>query len=109
MKTIEVPEFVIYHTGDEWAALYADGKLVKNDSGWPLCGDSYHIDEYFHSLLGAKTIYSDAFLLGGNQRSDCAETIDEIQQYLADREADLAEAERLEAQARAIRSRHATT
>lgn len=106
-RTVEVPEFVIYHTGDEWAALYADGKLVSWN-GSTLCGDSYHIDEFFYDLLGVKVIYDSAFLQGGTSRSGCAETIEQIEDFIAERARLLARAEELEAEVVRLRSEAAS-
>lgn len=94
---------VISHEG-EWEALYVDGKLDK-------VGDAYLIDERVRQLAGVEEIHGD-FLMGGNFREDCAQTLEEWNQWKQAREEEFAErrlksieaeAAKLEAEAAALR------
>ena len=69
-----MPKFVRYSSSEDWSALYIDGKLYY-------VGDHYRVDERISELLGVETISSDAFMKGGNQRKDVANTLDELHNY----------------------------
>jgi hypothetical protein len=49
-------KYVRYQGGNEWSALYIDGKLDKY-------GDHYIVDERIEELLGVEVRNSDAFVL----------------------------------------------
>ena len=76
---------------EEWAALYVDGKLDT-------VGDSYLIDDRIIELTGVDDREGN-FLLGGNTRDDCAQTIDQIEVYEAERDIQIAKAARLREEA----------
>lgn len=67
--------YVLYR-GDDWSALYKNGKLIRDT-----VGDSYHADEKIREILGVVTIDNDDFFLGGNRREDVASSLDEIEEY----------------------------
>lgn len=97
-----MPSYEI-HRDDEWEALYVDGKLDTGPT------ESYLIWERLTALLGIDVIDDNAFMRGGNQRSDAAQTLDEVHAYAEARDARLAaaaarraEAQRLSAEADAI-------
>lgn len=85
------PKYVRYN-GEEWSALYIDGKLDT-------VGDSYHSDERLAEILGVQEYDDDAFLRGGDGRSDVAQTLDELHTWQAQRDTKLAQAEELRARA----------
>lgn len=88
------------HYAEEWAALYRDGELVT-------VGDSYVAEEQAFALLGVKTVHDDAFMRGQSHRDGVAKTIQEVTEYQEKRDAGILEAERLEAEARALEERAA--
>jgi hypothetical protein len=67
-------ELVRYSGSSDWSALYVDGELDK-------VGDHYVIDERISALLQVDVRDSDAFMQGGNDYSDVAKTLDEIEQF----------------------------
>lgn len=90
------------HEGDEWSALYVDGKLV-------VVGDHYLSVDRVYEMFGVKTVQDAGFLRGQSQRSGVAQTLEEIAEYHAEQrrcEAALlrAEAARLEEAATALES-----
>ena len=91
----------VRYQGEEWAALYIDGKLDT-------VGDSYLSDERIAQILGVEEHSDDAFLRGGNSRSDVAQTLDELHAYVNEREDKLARAAELRAQAAALEAEAAT-
>lgn len=84
---------------EEWAALYVDGVLDR-------VGDSYLIDERIRDLAQVEEKDGN-FLLGGNYRDDAAKTLEEIDQYEANREQLLAKAAEMEAAAKALEAQAA--
>lgn len=81
----------------EWAALYVDGKLDQ-------VGDAYLAEERAFELAGVTIVHDSAFLRGGDgmDRGDgktVAATLDEVAAYRQQRDANLAEARRLQEQA----------
>lgn len=92
-------EIVVYEGSDDWSALYVRGELLE-------VGDHYWVQEKLLQVLGIETIQSDDFLRGGNERSDVAQTLDELEEYrggqlareaasrVAEAEAKVAEAQR---------------
>ncbi len=90
------------HYADDWAALYKDGKLER-------VGDTYLAEERAFELLGVVIVQDAAFMRGQSHRDGVAQTVDEIDEYVRDRDdrkrlADQkrAEAERLLAEAREL-------
>lgn len=81
-----------YDPGGEWAALYVDGRLSR-------AGDAYLAEEEAFELAGVKTVRDDAFLRGQDGRDGCAQTLDEVAAYRADRDAAKARAAQLREQA----------
>ena len=96
-----MPKFVRY-TAEEWSALYIDGTL-------DVVGDSYLVDERIAELLGVEDQSSDAFLRGGNTREDVAQTLDELNAWVAAEEVNEANTELAEAEAAAEAARQAFT
>lgn len=76
----------------EWAALYVDGRLER-------VGDAYRVEERAFELLGVVVLHDNAFLRGQDQRGGCAQTLEQVDAYRAEREMKRIEAERLRAQA----------
>jgi hypothetical protein len=93
------PKYVLY-TGDEWSALYIDGKLDT-------IGDSYHSHDRIAELLGVVEHSDDAFLRGGNTREGAAHTLDELDAYVAERTALRSQAAELRRQAADLEARAA--
>ena len=87
-----MPTMVLYQGSGEWSALYVDGILDR-------VGDHYLADERIAELAGVEVIQSDAFLRGGESRSDVAATLFEISQYSHDRAQRDEMAEKLRAKA----------
>lgn len=95
MKTIEIPDLVLYVGTGEWSGLYADGQLVE-------CGDHYHADEKIREYAGVKVIHDDAFLAGcdGVERRENgkvvgpgpARTLTDVDRFIAQREVALRDA-----------------
>lgn len=81
-----MPELEIHYCGEEWAALFVDGKLDT-------LGDSYLAEEKALCLLGVKTVGGPDgldVLRGGDGRSvdgspSPAITLDEVAAYRAER------------------------
>lgn len=63
-----------YEGSSDWSALYVDGELRT-------VGDHYLISEAIENLFKIEVIQSDSFLQGGNQYSDVAKTVQEIEAY----------------------------
>lgn len=82
------------HYEDEWAALYVDGKLEPET-----VGDSYVAEQRVFELLGVRRVYDNAFMRGGNTRSDVAQTLAEVETYREAREEHKRRAAELRAQA----------
>jgi len=82
------PKLEIHYSTGEWAALYVDGKLER-------VGDAYWVEERAFELLGVTVLHDEAFLRGQGQRDGVAKTLDEVDAYRQQREADKAEAQRL--------------
>jgi len=92
------------HENEGWAAVYLDGALQR-------VGDSYLADEWIREHFGVVTVQDDAFMRGSTLRDDTAQTLDEVQEYAAAREArrrvaaeKRAEAQRLLSEAQALDS-----
>lgn len=87
-------EYKRYHLG-EWAALYADGRLDTY-------GDAYIIDERIAELLGVKDEWNESidFTLGTN--SDPAETVQQIEEWVTERDRIAAEQEAAELEQEAL-------
>lgn len=83
------------HYAEEWAALYLDGKLVT-------VGDSYVAEEKAFTLLGVRTTQDPAFMRGQSQRAGVAQTLLQVAQYAADRDARIQAAAEKRAQAAAL-------
>lgn len=84
---------IVRYNGEEWAALYVDGKLVA-------VGDSYHADEHLATLL--KVDERDGYntlLRQGVSYEDIPQTLTEAEAAVAAIEAKYAEAEALKARA----------
>ncbi len=81
MKHIEIPDLRLFVGDSEWSGLYADGELVQ-------CGDHYLADEKIREYAGVVTIHDNAFLLGGDgvRPHGPAETLDEIDEFIRDRD-----------------------
>jgi hypothetical protein len=86
MSRIEV------HTAGEWSALYFDGRLQT-------VGDSYHADEWIREHFGVVTVDDDAFMRGQGSRDGVAATLDQVAEYARERDARLARAAELRAEA----------
>jgi hypothetical protein len=82
----------VRYNEEEWSALYIDGKLS-------VVGDSYLSDEKIAELLGVEERDDDAFMQGGKNYSDVANTLAEVEAYAASRDAKLREAAALRARA----------
>ena len=89
--------YVIYQGSDDWSALYEDGKLVT-------VGDHYLIDEKLHDLLGIPVVQSDAFMQGGNQYKDVAQTLEAVRAFERQETAAHEAAEKLREDARRLRA-----
>lgn len=90
-----MPAMEIHHSGEEWSALYVDGRLEE-------VGDTYVVEERAFELLGVKEVQDDAFMRGQKSREGVAPTIDEVEAYRAEREASKARAAELREQAAAL-------
>jgi hypothetical protein len=62
---------VVRYTGEEWSALYVDGKL-------DIVGDSYLIDDRISELFGVTEYQDESFMQGGNDYGDVAPTLDAL-------------------------------
>lgn len=82
----------VRYNDEEWSALYIDGKLDT-------VGDAYHSDERIAALLGVEERDDSAFMQGGKNYSDVANTLDEVEAYAAKRDSKLSEAAALRARA----------
>jgi len=71
----------VYQGSSDWSALYVKGKLVR-------VGDHYLIDEKIYELLGIETVDSDDFMRGGEQESDVAQTLEELNAFSLSRDAE---------------------
>lgn len=85
------PSVVCYEAG-EWTAVYLDGALQR-------VGDTYLAHEWLVEHFGVLWMQDDAFLRGGDGRSDVAKTLEELDEYAAARERRRAEAANLRAEA----------
>jgi hypothetical protein len=86
---------LVRYTGEsDWSALYVDGKLHK-------VGDHYLIDEAIQVLVGVEEHQSEDFMKGGNDYSDVAKTLDELNAWVAKRDSNAADASREEKLAKA--------
>lgn len=85
----------IHHNGDDWAALYVDGKLDR-------VGDAYLADERVRELLGVTYVVDDSFMRGQTSRDGVAKTLDEVEEYRTARQLAIQEAERLREEAAAL-------
>lgn len=74
---MNLPKIVRYSVGEEWSALYVDGRLDR-------IGDSYLADERIAELAGVIEGESDV-MRAVNTRDEAPKTLDE----LADREGEL--------------------
>lgn len=81
------------HVGSsEWSAVYLDGKLQR-------VGDHYLAEEWLRDHFGVTEVYSDDFMMGGNDREHVAETVAQVTEYREMREAREAHAARLREEA----------
>ena len=101
MASIEV------HEAEEWSAVYLDGKLVHGPA------DSYLADEWIREHFGVATVQDDAFMRGQNRADGVARTLAEVEEYRRERDARLAraielraEADRLTAEAARLSGQH---
>lgn len=85
-------DLVRYTGGNEWSALYVDGRLDT-------VGDHYLVDERIAQIAGVEIVDSEDFMLGGSHYEHVARTLDDIQVFSERREALEAQAEALRAQA----------
>lgn len=73
----------IHYCGEEWAALFVDGKLHT-------IGDSYVAEERALIMCGVKTVSNEDggsdVLRGGTGRDNYARTLEEVAAYRAERE-----------------------
>ncbi|MEU3452225.1 hypothetical protein ABZ671_01080 [Micromonospora sp. NPDC006766] len=82
------------HYADDWAALYIDGQL-DSDS----VGDSHIAEARAFKLLGAKQVYSNAFMRGQSFRAGVAPTLADVEAYKQEMDARQAEAAEKRAEA----------
>lgn len=84
-------------TGEDWSALYVDGKLDT-------VGDSYLIDERISEIAGVEEKISEGFFKGGYDYQHVLETADEVFEHIREQEhdAEVKRAAKIEAQARAL-------
>lgn len=87
-------DIVIYES-DDWSAVYEGGRLIRVFT-------AYLADEWVRKHFNVKTVQGDEFLLGQNHRDGAAQTIDQIEKYVKERDARMAEAARLRAEASAL-------
>lgn len=85
------------HYADGWAAVYVDGELYDAP------GDAYRQEEIVFGLVSVKQVHDNAWLRGGDgvDRGDGktpARTLDEVEAYRRQREADAKTADELEAE-----------
>lgn len=91
-------KLIRYRGGDEWSALYVDGKLDR-------VGDHYWVEERIFELLGVEERYDDDFMRGQDHREGVAQTLEEIEEYTVAQEALQEEADELINQANELRAR----
>ena len=77
-------DLVRYTGSDDWSALYVDGKLDR-------IGDHYLIDERISELTGVTDYSSDDFLQGGDDRDSAAQTLEELNAWVARDKAETAD------------------
>lgn len=86
---------LVRYTGEsDWSALYVDGKLHT-------VGDHYLVDEAIQVLVGVEEHQSEDFMKGGNYSEDVAKSLDELNEWVAKRDHEVAEASREEKLAKA--------
>lgn len=83
------------HYSDDWAALYVDGQLDR-------VGDSYLAEERVMELIGVTVVHDNAFMRGQHKRDGVAPTVEEVEQFRAQRETNRRTADELEAQAKEL-------
>lgn len=88
------------YEGDDWAALYQDGVLIRDT-----VGDRYHAVDRALDLCGVEVIQDEAFMRGQNGREGVAQTIAEVEAYKAERDAKAAQAAILRADAATLIAR----
>jgi hypothetical protein len=72
-------KLVRYTGSEDWSALYVDGDLDR-------VGDHYLIDERIQELYKVEDIRSDDFMRGGNYSHDVAQTLAEVDEWVAEAE-----------------------
>lgn len=66
---------------EEWSALYVNGKLE-------CVGDHYLADERLRAIMGVKEFDDNSFMRGGNHREQVAQTVEELEAYQDERDAE---------------------
>lgn len=86
-----------FFTHGEWTAVYVNGKLE-------VVGDHYHAEEWMEDYLGVDHYYTDEFLLGSDG-DEVANTVQEIEEYRAQKDRGVEEQIEAEKQAEIERLR----
>lgn len=93
MAVRKIPNLEIHYSG-EWAALYADGRLVTGT-----VGDAYLAEERAFALHGIKQVFDDGFMQGQTSITGVAQTLKDVEDYRLLRETSRIRAAELREQA----------
>jgi hypothetical protein len=94
------PKYITYRIGEEWEALYVDGKLEQY-------GDSYYVDERIRELLGVEFGESEYMKNRVENREDIPDSLNTLRALEAEVQLDLAKRADLRRKAEELRERAA--
>lgn len=96
--TFDARRITIYEGSESWSALYLDGNLVSH-------GDHHNVIEKLVELIGVEWRQDDAFLAGDGRT--VLQTVQQVETRVANREADLKQADEYEGHAKSLQEKAA--